>query len=33
MAKISTIRWLALGVALALGAAVHAQQAPIKIGG
>lgn len=33
MAKISTIRWLALGVALALGApAVHAQQAPIKIG-
>jgi branched-chain amino acid transport system substrate-binding protein len=33
MAKISTIRWLALGVALALGApAVHAQQAPIKLG-
>jgi branched-chain amino acid transport system substrate-binding protein len=33
MAKISTIRWLALGVALALGApAVQAQQAPIKIG-
>ena len=33
MAKISTIRWLALGAALALGApAVHAQQAPIKIG-
>ncbi|MGO4524557.1 ABC transporter substrate-binding protein [Microvirga sp. 2MCAF35] len=33
MAKISTIRWLALGAALALGApSVHAQQAPIKIG-
>ncbi|MBA1155564.1 ABC transporter substrate-binding protein [Microvirga mediterraneensis] len=33
MAKISTIRWLALGAALALGApSLHAQQAPIKIG-
>lgn len=33
MAKISKIRWLALGVALALGApAAHAQQPPIKIG-
>ncbi len=33
MAKFSTIRWLALGAALALGApSVHAQQAPIKIG-
>jgi len=33
MAKFSTIRCLALGAALALGApAVHAQQSPIKIG-
>ncbi|WP_262028739.1 ABC transporter substrate-binding protein [Microvirga sp. Mcv34] len=33
MAKISTIRWLAFGAALALAApSVHAQQAPIKIG-
>jgi len=33
MAKFSTIRWLALGAALALGApSVHAQQDPIKIG-
>ncbi|MBM1171206.1 ABC transporter substrate-binding protein [Microvirga arabica] len=33
MATISTIRWLALGAALALGApAAQAQQAPIKIG-
>lgn len=33
MAKFLTIRWLALGAALALGApSVHAQQAPIKIG-
>ncbi|WP_262270378.1 MULTISPECIES: ABC transporter substrate-binding protein [Microvirga] len=33
MVKISAIRWLALGAVLALGApAVHAQQAPIKIG-
>ncbi|MEE1656117.1 ABC transporter substrate-binding protein [Microvirga sp. CF3062] len=33
MAKFSTIRWLALGAALALGApAAQAQQAPIKIG-
>ncbi len=33
MAKFSTIRWLAIGAALALGApSVQAQQAPIKIG-
>ncbi|EIM27100.1 ABC transporter substrate-binding protein [Microvirga lotononidis] len=33
MAKFSTIRWLALGAALALGApSIQAQQAPIKLG-
>jgi branched-chain amino acid transport system substrate-binding protein len=32
MAKVSMIRWLALGMALALGAPASAQQAPIKIG-
>jgi branched-chain amino acid transport system substrate-binding protein len=33
MAKVSTVRWLALGLTLALGApAVQAQQPPIKLG-